>query len=67
MKKEVKQVLDLLKKGKGFKQLKELDNPEFEELCLWWATAEMDSDKNIEIFFTTLKDENEQRGYPCGE
>jgi hypothetical protein len=56
----------LLKKGKGSKKLNELDNPEFQQFCMYWANNEMNSDKNINIFFTTLKDENERRGYPCG-
>lgn len=66
MKKELKELVKLLKKGKGLKQLRELDNPEFSKLCMWWAENEMSWDGGLEIFFTTLKDENEQRGYPCG-
>ena len=63
---KLKELIKLLKKGKGLKQLKELDNPEFSKLCMWWATNEMNSNKNMEIFFTTLKSENDKRGYPCG-
>ena len=66
MKKELKELVKLLKKGKGLKQLKELDNPEFEELCLWWAENEMSWDGGVQTFFSILKDENERRGYPCG-